>query len=159
MRKMKSIFILMFFLFSISLFSQARKSKIKIVQYMPYCGGAKPNKKLENTPNKGIRYANKKLIYISDKQKIDTITTDKNGYLKFNLPYGTYYLYEPWKYYMKIPKGMKEDNIDKECLKEEWAKEDMKITISKKTITVVDNLKLPKCPHQFPCLIKKYLPQ
>lgn len=141
------------------MFSQVRKSKIKIVQYMPYCGGAKPNKELQNTPNKGISYSNKKLIYISDKQRIDTLTTDKNGYLKFTLPYGTYFLYEPWKYYMKIPKGYDEANINKECLKEEWAKEDMKITISKKTITVVDNLKLPKCPYQFPCLINKYLPQ
>lgn len=156
---MKSVFILIFFLFSISLFSQVRKSKIKIVQYIPYCGGAKPDKELKNTPNKGISYCNKKLIYISDKQRIDTITTDKNGYLRFNLPYGTYFFYEPWKYYMKIPKGFDESNINKDCLKEEWAKEDMKITISKKTITVVDNLKLPKCPYQFPCLINKHLPQ
>lgn len=125
---------------------------------MPYCGGARPNKDLQNTPDKAIAYANKKLIFISDKQKIDTLTTDKNGYLKLSLPYGTYFMYEPWKYYMKIPKGMQESNLNMECLKEEWAKEDLKITISKKTITVVDNLKLPKCPYQFPCLIKKHLP-
>ncbi|HRG00090.1 MAG TPA: prealbumin-like fold domain-containing protein [Bacteroidia bacterium] len=156
---MKSLFVFILFIVGFSMFSQVRKSKIKIVQYMPYCGGAKPNKELQNTPNKGISYSNKKLIYISDKQRIDTLITDKNGYLKFTLPYGTYFLYEPWKYYMKIPKGYDEANINKECLKEEWAKEDMKITISKKTITVVDNLKLPKCPYQFPCLINKYLPQ
>lgn len=156
---MKSFFILILLLVNISLFSQVRKSKIKIVQYMPYCGGAKPDKELKNTPNKGISYCNKKLIYVSDKQRIDTLTTDKNGYLRFNLPYGTYFFYEPWKYYMKIPKGFDESNINKECLKEEWVKEDMKITISKKTITVVDNLKLPKCPYQFPCLINKHLPQ
>lgn len=156
---MKSLFVFILLIVGFSMFSQVRKSKIKIVQYIPYCGGAKPNKELQNTPNKGISYINKKLIYISDKQRIDTLTTDKNGYLKFTLPYGTYFLYEPWKYYMKIPKGFDEANINKECLKEEWAKEDMKITISKKTITVVDNLKLPKCPYQFPCLINKHLPQ
>ena len=126
---------------------------------MPYCGGARPNNDLKNTPNKGIAYSNKKLIYSSDKQKIDTLITDKYGYLKLNLPYGTYFVYEPWKYYMKIPKGMDEQNLNRQCLKEEWAREDMKITISKKTITIADNLKLPKCPYQFPCLIIKQLPQ
>ena len=155
---MKIFFIYLLLLFSSSLFSQSKKTKIKIIQYIPYCGGAKPNKDLKNTPERGIAYANKKLIYISDKQKIDTLTTDKNGYLKLNLPYGTYFIYEPWKYYMKIPQGMQENNINMDCLKVEWAKEDLKITISKKTMTVVDNLKLPKCPYQFSCLIKKYLP-
>lgn len=155
---MKIYFVYFLLLFSVSLFSQSRKTKLKIVQYMPYCGGAKPNKDLQNTPNKGIAYSNKKLIFISDKQKIDTLTTDKNGYLNLKLPYGTYFMYEPWKYYMKVPKGMQENNLNKECLKEEWAKEDLKITITKKTITVVDNLKLPKCAYQFPCLINKHLP-
>ena len=155
---MKLFFVHIFLLASFFSFSQARKTKIKIVQYIPYCGGARPNKEFPNTPNEGIAYANKKLIYISDKQKIDTLTTDKNGYLKLNLPYGTYFVYEPWKYYMKIPKGMDEQNLNIDCLKDEWAKEDMKITISKKTITVADNLKLPKCPYQFPCLINKHLP-
>lgn len=155
---MKKLFVGLLLMMSISLFSQSKKMKIKIVQYIPYCGGAKPNKDLQNTPNKGMAYVNKKLIYVSDKQKIDTLTTDKNGYLKLNLPNGTYFIYEPWKYYMKIPLGMQETNLNKECLKEEWAKEDLKITISKKTMTVVDNLKLPKCQYQFPCLIKKHLP-
>lgn len=154
---MKLFFVILITLVCASAFSQSRNSKIKIVQYMPYCGGVKSNKDLINTPNKGFAYSNKKLIYISDKQKIDTLMTDKNGYLSLKLPYGTYFLYEPWKYYMKIPKGMDETNLNKECLKEEWAKEDLKITVSKKTITVVDNLKLPKCSNQFPCLINKDL--
>lgn len=154
---MKSLFVIFIMLTSTIAFSQNRKSNIKIVQYKPYCGGVESNKDLMNTPNKGMAYSNKILIYISDKQKIDTLHTDKNGYLKLNLPYGTYFFYEPWKYYMKIPKGMNETNLNKECLKIEWAKEDLKITVSKKTITVVDNLKLPKCPNQFPCLINNSL--
>lgn len=154
---MKSFFILFFFVFNASLFAQVRKSKIKIVQYFPYCDGKTSNKDLKNTPNKGISYSNKKLIYVSNNQKTDTLITDKNGYLKFSLPYGIYYFYEPWKYYLKTPKGMDEKNMNKECLKEEWSKEDLKVTISKKTITVADNLRLPKCPHQFPCLINKNL--
>ena len=109
---MKNISICILLLFSFSLFSQSKKSKIKLVQYLPYCGGAKPNKDLKNTPNKSVAYSNKKLIFISDNQKIDTLTTDKNGYLKLNLPYGTYFMFEPWKYYMKIPRGMLESNIN-----------------------------------------------
>lgn len=154
---MKIIVFCFLLLFSFSLISQSKK--IKIVQFLPYCGGAKPNRDLQNTPNKSVAYANKKLIIVSDKQKIDTFMTDKNGYLKLKLPFGTYSAFEPWKYYHKIPKGMQESNLNKDCLKEEWSKEDLKITISKKTTTVVDNLKLPKCSYQFPCLINKHLPQ
>ena len=156
---MKINFILILICTHLSLFSQTKKSKVKLVQYIPYCGGAKPSKDLENTPNKGIAYANKKLIFVSDKQKIDTIITDKNGYLKMNLPYGTYLVYEPWKFYNKIPNGMDANNIDTACIKEQWHKEDLKIVLSKKTVTIANNLIYPKCPYQFPCLIKKYLPQ
>ena len=153
---MKLIFI--FLMLHVALFSQTKKAKIKLLQYFPYCGGARPNKELKQTPNKATVYSNKKLIFISDQQKIDTLTTDKNGYLNLNLSYGTYFAFEPWKYYKKIPPGMQESNIEMVCLNEEWVKEDLKIVISKKTITVANNLLLPKCPYQFPCLIKKHLP-
>ena len=156
---MKLNYVLFFILISFSLVSQTKKSKVKLVQYLPYCGGAKPNKDLANTPNKGIAYANKKLVFISDKQIIDTIITDKNGYLKMNLPYGTYLVYEPWKFYNKIPNGMDVNNIDTACINEQWHKEDLKIVLSKKTVTIANSLIYPKCPYQFPCLIKKYLPQ
>jgi hypothetical protein len=155
---MKKISICFLLLFSFSLFSQSKKSKIKLVQYLPYCGGAKPNKDLNNTPNKSVAYANKKLIFISDKQIIDTIITDKNGYLKCNLPNGIYNFYEPWKFYKLIPKGFQENNINMDCLKEEWAKEDLKMSVSKKTVSLANNLIYPKCTYQFPCLIKKHLP-
>lgn len=126
---------------------------------MPYCGGAKPNNDLKNTPNNAVRYANKKLIVVSSHAEIDTICTDKNGLLKTYWEYGTYKLYEPWKYYNKIPDNQEVENLNLDCLKEEWKKEDLKIVVSKKTITIVDNIKLPKCPHLFPCIINKHLPQ
>ncbi len=140
-------------------FSQTKKVRLKLVQYLPYCGGMKPNKDLENNPNKGTLYANKKLIIINEHQEIDTITTDKSGYIKTTWAYGTYLLFEPWKFYKKIPSGQNPDNVDMDCLKEEWKKEDLKIVVSKKTITVANNIIFIKCPYQFPCLIKKYLPQ
>lgn len=138
---------------SLFLSAQSRKSKIKLVQYLPYCGGANTTKKLKNTPNKSVVYSNKRLIFISQDQTIDTLTTDKSGYLKLKLPYGTYLVYEPWKYYHTLPKGFLPASINMDCLKEEWLKEDLKIVISKKTITVANNIILLKCPNEFPCLV------
>lgn len=141
------------------LFSQAKKVRIKMVQYFPYCGGAKPNKDLKNTPNKAIAYSNKKLIVINEKLDVDSVTTDKSGYLKTKWDYGTYLLFEPWKYYERMPPGQDSTNINKECLKDEWKKEDLRIVVSKKTTTVANNITILKCPYLFPCLIKKHLPQ
>ena len=140
-------------------FSQTRKVKLKLVQVMPYCGGAKPTEEMKKASELPVAYANKKLIYISDKQKVDTILTDVKGYINAKLPYGTYSMYEPWKYYKTIPKGMQESNLQMDCLKEEWLKEDLKITVTKKAAQVVNHLKYPKCAHQFPCLINKHLPR
>jgi hypothetical protein len=148
-------FILFIFLFQFSvLFSQSRKVKVKLLQYVPYCGGSNSTKNLAKTPNKPVVYAKKKLIFISQDQNIDTLGTDKNGYLKLGLPYGTYLVYEPWKFYRTLPIGFSENNIDMDCMKEEWQKEDLLIVISKKTITIANNIILLKCPSEFPCLTK-----
>lgn len=156
---MKFVYVCFLLLFSLFSFSQAKKVKIKLVQYLPYCGGAKQNKDLKNTANKSVVYANKKLIVLTDKNIIDTVTTDKSGYIKVTWAYGTYKLFEPWKHYKKTPSGQAPNNINMDCLKEEWEKEDLKIVVSKKTTTIANNIMLLKCPYQFPCLIKKYLPQ
>ncbi len=156
---MKLFLLQLFTIISFFAFSQSKKVNIKLVQYMPYCGGAKPNHDLKNSSNNAVAYANKKLIVISSHYVIDTIITDKNGFLKKLWKYDTYKLYEPWKYYNKIPYNQEAENLNLDCLKEEWEKEDLKITVSKKNITIVDNIKLPKCPQQFPCIINKHLPQ
>mgnify|MGYP000054726144 CR=1 FL=1 len=156
---MKLFYVCFILLISFSSFSQAKKVKIKLIQYLPYCGGARPNQEANNTPNKSVVYANKKLIVLTDQNIIDTVTTDKSGYIKVTWAYGTYKLFEPWKYYQKIPSGQDVKNINMDCLKEEWKKEDLKIVVSKKTTTVANNIILIKCPYQFPCLINKHLPQ
>ena len=156
---MKVVCMVFILFFSFSLFSQAKKVKIKLVQYLPYCGGIKSTNDLKNSPNKSIVYASKRLIVITDQNIIDTVLTDKLGYINVNWAYGTYLLYEPWKHYKKIPKDQDASNINMECLQEEWLMEDLKIVVSKKTITVANNIKLLKCANQFPCLIKKSLSQ
>ncbi|MES2761110.1 MAG: hypothetical protein V4677_02845 [Bacteroidota bacterium] len=156
---MKLLYILFIIIFWGSAFSQTKKVKIKLVQYLPYCGGAKPTPEILKSTEKATPYANKKLILISDKEKIDTITTDKSGNVCKKLTYGTYKVYEPWKFYKRAPSGVVESNVKMDCLKEEWVKEDLKITVTKKSTLVENNLKYPKCAYQFPCLINKHMPR
>lgn len=156
---MKLLYVGVILLFCFLSFSQTKKVKIKIVQYIPYCGGAKPTPEIIKASEKPVAYANRKLIIISDKNLIDTIVTDKNGYLKKTMLYGIYKAYEPWKFYEKAPIDIKESNLNIDCLKEEWRKEDLKITVSKKSTLIENNLKHPKCPYQFPCLINKHMPR
>ena len=137
-------------LFCLTSFAQGKKVRIKLVQYISYCNESGSAKELKNTPNKSTLYANKKLIVVSD-GRTDTITTDKSGYIKESWAYGTYLVFEPWKYYKKIPKGFTEGSLDRDCLHQEWLKEDLKIVVSKKTTTVANNIILVKCPDEFRC--------
>ncbi len=140
------------FLFCMSSFAQGKQVRVKMVQYVDYCNEGNSTKALKNSPNKSVVYANKKLIVLND-DHIDTVITDKSGYLKATWAYGTYLLFEPWKYYKQIPKGYSNLNLDVACLQKEWLKEDLKIVVSKKTTTVANNIVLIKCPSEFSCLI------
>ena len=155
--KLSIIFLLL--IFGLTINAQSKKVKLKLVQYIPYCGGAKPTPEILKSTEIAVPYAKKKLIIISTKGKIDTIITDKSGNIIKTLPYGTYKFFTPWKFYKTVPPGTKENNLQMDCLKEEWVKEDLKITVSKKTTVDVNNLKYPVCPHKFPCLINKHLPK
>ncbi len=154
-------FLIIFCLLSVcfSLTAQSKRVKLKLVQYIPYCGGARPTPEILKASQEEVPYSNKKLIFISSKGKVDTVFTDANGIVNKKLPCGTYKFFEPWKFYKKIPYGIPENNIQMDCLKEEWTKEDLKITVSKKSTLIENNLKYPACPYKFPCLITKHLPR
>ena len=51
-----------------------------MTQYIPYCGGAKPSPEITAKLNAPVPYANKTLIYVSDKNKIDSV-----GMLSFRM--------------------------------------------------------------------------
>lgn len=155
---MKYILLVLSIIFFTNCFSQTKKVKLKITQIVAYCGGAKPSPEMEAQQKIPVPYSCKKLICVSDKNKIDTVKTDSKGYLKKALAPGIYSFFEPWKYYKQIPNGEPESNIKMDCLATEWAKPDMQITISK-TITVINNLENKPCAYRFPCLISKHLPQ
>jgi hypothetical protein len=151
---MRSLFVSLLLLIGFTTFSQAKKVRIKMVQYLPYCDKANTTKDVKNTPTRSVVYANKKLIVVSA-DHIDTITTDKTGYIKVSWSYGTYLVFEPWKYYKQIPKGFSSQQLDMACLQKEWLKEDLKIVVSKKTTTVANNIILLTCPSEYPCLTAK----
>ena len=106
-------FLIIFFLLNVcfSLTAQSKRVKIKLVQFIPYCGGARPTPEILKATQEEVPYANKKLIFISTKGKIDTIFTDSNGFINKKLFCDTYKFFEPWKYYKKIPYGFPENNI------------------------------------------------
>ena len=138
---MKVLYICLIMMSGFSLMSQSKKVKIKLVQYIPYCGGAKPTAEMAKASATAVAYANKKLILISDKEQIDTVVTDKNGNFTKTFSYGVYKAYEPWKFYKKTPTGTKESNLNMDCMNEEWVKEDVKISVSKKANLIENNLK------------------
>ncbi|MDF2448648.1 MAG: hypothetical protein K0R26_1152 [Bacteroidota bacterium] len=152
------LFFIIFLLAPLLSVCQTKQVKLKVVQVMPYCGGAKPSKNIQDK-NVAAPYACKKLVFVSDQQKVDSLATNAKGELSIKLPYGDYKFFEPWKYYRKIPEGMAEDNLQMDCLEKEWGSEDLRIIVTKKGTQIQNNLKFPKCPHQFPCLINKHLPR
>lgn len=135
---------------NISIYAQHKQVRYKMVQFIPECNQNHLSKKVNKNPKHSKPYALKKLIIVSQNY-VDTLTTDKNGYLKTNWEYGTYYLFEPWKYYKQIPPELLQNPYDKTCLYEEWRKEDLKIVVSKKTITIANNIILLECPDKHPC--------
>ncbi len=154
---MKNLFLALLCVTFINGFSQTKKVKVKIAQIVAYCGGIKPTAEMEAQQKIPVPYSCRKLICVSDKNKIDTVTTDKNGFLITKRALGTYSFFEPWKFYKKLPNGEQESNMKMDCLAEEWAKPDLKITVAK-TITVVNNLEYKPCPYRFPCLINRHYP-
>lgn len=156
---MKLLVICLLLAGNFSLFAQSKKVRIKLEQYIPYCGGARPTPEILKSAETPVPYANKKLIIISPKGKIDTVITDSSGNICKRLPYGTYKFFVPWKFYKMIPPNTPENNLQMDCLKEEWTKEDLKIIVSKKATTVENNLEYPMCPYKFPCLINKHSPR
>lgn len=131
-----------------------------VLQTQPYCGGAKPSMDMEERSRVPLPYANKTLIFISNKNKIDSVKTNEVGVFSVKLPNGIFHFYESWKYYKDLPNdeyGI--SSYDKSCLEVEYKKPDLIITISGNNYKTEDNLKNPKCPWQHPCLTERRIPQ
>ncbi|MGZ3884322.1 MAG: hypothetical protein ACXVPQ_00900 [Bacteroidia bacterium] len=153
---------LIFLLTCLSLISPAQKQSvsIQILQTHPYCGGARPTPEMEAAAREPQPYAGQKLFVISDKGAKDSVMTDAEGNFKISLKPGIYKVYEPWKFHKQTPNGEAKTDYNMDCLKKEWKKEDLKITITNKAKPeVINNLTRGKCPWQQDCLLKKQLPE
>lgn len=113
------------------------------------CGG---HKNLDTTSY--FLLANKKWIIQYPSKKIDTIYTNINGQIKIPNKKGTYYLFEPWKYYKHTP-DFPIQLYDKNCLQTMWQTPDFTIIVhSNKKYSIVPLFLNTFCPDKHPCLRK-----
>lgn len=153
MHKIQSLLIL-FSLFSVGILkSQKEKITLVFTYKSQYCNGARPTPEMLLEAEKSKVYANKTIVIVSDKFKVDSGKTDAKGQLKIKIKKGNYNVYEAWKFYKLGPGGADVSKFDKECLKMEW--ERPLYTISKeakKTRIDASGEILEQCPWTLPCL-------
>jgi hypothetical protein len=136
-----------------------KELSLKLTYTSNYCGGARPTEEMENGASKPRAYADRSVIIISEKGKIDSVRTNSEGVLKKKLRAGSYKLFEPWRYNLFTPENLPIDAFDRECLKNEWQKQMFQVTISKeevKTISVTPIIFF--CPWAAPCLLQQEVP-
>lgn len=135
--------------------SQKKMQKIKISYIRPYCGGARPSPEMLADAEKLRPYARQMIILISSAGKVDSAKTDTAGYIHKKLAVGNYKLYEPWRYYKKTQNGDKISDFDKECLKTEWAKPFMEVTVTKNGLKQSSETPIISyCSWDAPCLLE-----
>lgn len=118
----------------------------------PYCGGARPTPEMIKAASEPRPYANKTLVWVSEKGKADSAKTNEKGILKLKAAKGTYKLYEAWRYYQKSPNNGVMTQYDTECLKVEWKKECYSIVVGNKiTVNEISQI-IEFCAHAQPCL-------
>ncbi|HWY12597.1 MAG TPA: hypothetical protein VN026_14790 [Bacteroidia bacterium] len=155
---MKKLNFIILLLMPLAQFSQSGVF-LELTQEQKYCGGAKPSPEILKQYEKPLIYANKKLIIVSAKGKIDSVKTDSKGVLKLKLKPGLYKLYEPWRYHKATPDGTDIKNFDKECLQKVWAKVDILIDTQKKKQHIEVNIDPLFCMHEIPCVTNPQYPQ
>ncbi len=156
---MKAFFNTLTILFTLVLFTACAQKNLvtqKITYIQPYCGGARPTPEMEAETQKPKPYSEKTIIIISEKGKVDSIKTDKDGNFKKTLKYGNYTFFEAWKYYKKTPDGTEISLYDKNCLATEWKKEFKSVSVTKGKVTEEEKYQINlKCPWSMPCLLEQ----
>jgi len=159
MRKKKYAIFLSLVLFSLLLTAQKRRITLELIYTQPYCGGARPTIEMQEEAEKPRPYANRKMILISSKGKVDTVMTDDNGVLKFKAKRGKYALLEPWRYYKRTFSYAPNEQFDAGCLEKEWKKETCSITVTwKEAAFEFKNELIEFCDWSIPCLKEAHAP-
>jgi hypothetical protein len=148
-------FLVFFLLIAASACSQKKMHKIKISYVRPYCGGARPSAEMLAEAEKPRPYSGKTIILISSAGKVDSAKTDTAGYIRKKMAVGKYKLYEPWRYYKKTQSGDPINEFDKECLKTEWARSFMDVTVTKSSLAQKSETPIViYCSWDAPCLLE-----
>lgn len=156
---MKINIILLFCLISLAAFPQ-KKVKLNFSYTKPYCGGAKPTPEMEAESQIIHPYANRTIVFVSAKGKVDSIKTDEKGNISVKLYKGSYKFFESWKYYKKTPNGQPTNLFDLNCLNAQYKIEIVGVIVSRKLIqiNIVYDL-IERCPWQMECLLEKIMPE
>lgn len=94
-----------------------------------------------------------------DKRCTDTISTDENGVVLFDLVDGEYLLFEGWKQHRQTPDGSEFTGYYEDCLKAAWEKPNYRIRINNAEVNLTYfELDAAYCPNQYPCLKVKHEP-
>lgn len=125
----------------------------------PYCGGARPTPEILKDAETPKPYANKTIVIISTKGKVDSVKTNATGLLSVKLKEGEYKLFEAWRYYKKADGGMMVSDFEAECLKAEWQKEIKMIEVTKTEVKISEkNEIIQVCPWNLPCILDSRKP-
>lgn len=159
MKKMKVLFFVLLISSTSIILAQKEKITLVITYKEMYCGGARPTPEMVAESEKSKPYANKMMVIVSDKYKVDSAKTNNKGQLIFKVKKGNYHVYEAWKFYKSGPNDMPVAKFEKECLKLEWERALFQINkTSKKTSIESSSEILIQCPWALPCMRPESIP-
>jgi hypothetical protein len=139
--------------------AQTKTLNTQLTYIEPYCGGARPTPEMEKDAQTPRPYANRKVYVVSEKRKVDTLTTDDKGNITFKLKKGKYKVYEAWRFLKQTPDQSPSNRFIPDCLKEEWKKEFMQVTVTKKSISQTTKYDLINhCDYKLPCFLEGFKP-
>jgi len=139
--------------------AQTQIVEMRLTYKEPYCGGARPTPEILEELAKPRPYAGKTLIFVNQKNKVDSVKTDNEGTFSYQVKPGKYRVYEAWRFYRKTPDGTNHSNYDKECLKKEWSKALYEIVVDGKNIKKTELCSISvQCPWNQPCMKESAMP-
>lgn len=155
----KTTYICCLMFLSFLLGAQKKTIQLEFKYYEPYCGGARPTDEILEEAQKAKPYANRKMILVSSNGAVDTFWTDVKGKLKIKVRKGEYKMYEPWRYYKQSFSGAPVEQFDLDCLKKEWSKATVEISVTRKKTNIAFTNDLQNyCDWSLPCLLESQMP-
>lgn len=130
-----------------------KKVMLEVKYFQPYCGGARPTPEIEKDAQTPKAYASQMIYFVSQKGTVDSVKTNEVGIFYKQFKPGVYKCYESWRFKKQTPDLSSADRFDKDCLKTEWNKEFMIITVTKVKVTSeYKNQIINHCDYNLPCL-------